>query len=65
MLFSSSHVEAFLIEKLYGIEWTTRAAKEFLKLPRQVQERLQGPIDRLAILPRPIGCKNPEDAKDA
>ncbi len=41
----------------YEVELSSRAAREFLKLPKQVQERLAPKIDQLAEDPRPPGAE--------
>ncbi len=41
----------------YEVEFSSRAAREFLKLPKQAQERLAPKIDQLAEDPRPPGAE--------
>lgn len=45
----------------HKIEFTPAAAREFRKLPRQVQGRIATKIDKLAENPRPEGVKKLED----
>ncbi|WP_322769354.1 type II toxin-antitoxin system RelE/ParE family toxin [Frankia sp. Cr1] len=39
----------------YKIEWSTAAARQFRRLPPQVQQRLRPAINRLVDDPRPSG----------
>ena len=48
----------------YRIEFAPRARKKFLKLPRDVQERLRPRIDALATDPRPAGVTKLKGAED-
>lgn len=41
----------------YRIEFTTKAADSFAKLPKEIQAKLADQIDRLAEDPRPPGCR--------
>jgi len=41
----------------YEVEFASRAARAFLKLPRQVQQRLSPRIGALSEDPRPSGCE--------
>lgn len=44
-------------EESYEVEFSSRAARAFLKLPREAQQRLAKRIDALSKDPRPIGCE--------
>ena len=48
----------------YRIEFVPRARKQFLKLPRAVQERLRPRIDAPAVDPRPAGVVKLKGAED-
>ncbi len=41
----------------YRVEFETRARREFLDLPRELQKRLAAAIDDLSAHPRPPGAK--------
>ncbi len=41
----------------YRVELETRARREFLELPRDIQRRLSGAIDDVTLNPRPPGAK--------
>jgi mRNA interferase RelE/StbE len=41
----------------YTIEFAPAAARQFTKLPRDVQRRLRPRIDALAVNPRPFGSR--------
>lgn len=45
----------------YNIEFTTAAAREFRKLPPEVQARIGKAIDKLGKDPRPDGVKKLSD----
>ena len=49
----------------YRVEFTVRAAREFLHLPRAIQRRLRPRIDALAVDPRPPQSRPLEGYKDA
>ncbi len=40
----------------YTIDFTRRSRRQFLKLPAQIQHRIQPHIDALETEPRPSGC---------
>lgn len=48
----------------YKIEFSKRAEKQFERLPRQTQIRLQPRINALALDPRPPGVKKLEEAEN-
>ncbi|MGV3723171.1 MAG: type II toxin-antitoxin system RelE family toxin [Actinomycetota bacterium] len=41
----------------YDIQWTPRAVKDLLELPKSVQERILSAVDPLAEDPRPPGAR--------
>jgi len=49
---------------MYGIQITSAARKQFDKLDKRIQSRLQPKIDALAIEPRPHGVKKLEGKDD-
>ena len=49
----------------YTIDFTRRSRRQFLKLPTQIQHRIQPHIDALGIEPRPSGYINSKDSLTA
>ena len=44
-------------EGAYSIEFGSRASREFLKLPQDVQRRIKPRVEELGEDPRPPGCE--------
>ncbi|MBI3650717.1 MAG: type II toxin-antitoxin system RelE/ParE family toxin [Acidobacteria bacterium] len=49
---------------IYTIEFTSKAERQFKKLPEQLQKKLTPKLDALAKTPRPSGIKKLEGGED-
>lgn len=48
----------------YQVEWKRSAVKELRKLPQQLISKIVAAVDRLALNPRPQGCRKLVGSED-